>query len=1359
MIFAFLFSSELFARNEVKIPEPLKPWKEWVLYDVKDSDCPFLYHKHEQRFCAWPTNLNLNIDSTSGRFEQRWQIFNESWIRLPGNIKHWPQSVMVNNKKAIVTQRDGFPVVLLKPGNISIKGQFEWDEMPESFPIDPGTALINLTVKGKPVVDPHLDSDGRLWLLDNTVKSADAHQQDDVLDIKVYRRLIDDVPFTIITQLDINVSGDQREVLLENILIDNTIPTDLNSQLPARLESKGNLRMQVRPGRWTIDITTRFVNAVNELQRPVSSKPWPDEEIWVFDARSYLRVVEVAGVTAIDPRQTNLPNEWKSLPSYLVKIENRVELLETRRGNPEPEPNQLSLQRQMWLDFSGDGYTVKDQISGLMRREWRLEASNELELGRVLINGQPQLITSLQGSDLKGVEVRQGQLNLEAVSRYEGSRSSFPVGGWHQSFQKIETTLNLPPGWRLFSASGVDNTPNTWLQSWTLLDLFLVLILSLAVARMWNFYWGLIALLTFTLIWQEPLDAPRFVWINVLIAIALLRVVPKNSLRKYIAGYRNLSLLALIIISIPFMVQEVRTGIYPQLENPWQTFSTFETASMDNLAEQADMGVQMESIASAPMMQERSKESVKKFKQIRQADDRLSMLVDPNATLQTGPGLPDWNWNSVRLSWNGPNDLQQRANLVLLSPAVNMMLNFVRVFFLLLLFVLMFDIKIKKIPIKKAAKAAIIFSLFPVLTLIMSDDAVAQFPDAALLKELKQRLTKAPDCLPGCASVSTLRININGRDLDLTSTIHVHELVAIPLPAKSDQWLPASVTIDGSTANGLFRSNDGIIWISMQPGIHTIKLVGKVPDRSYFQLPLLLRPHHVTVNTKGWTIDGVSVNGVPDSQIQFSRIQKQQQSKDFSELQAGPLPPFVRVERTLNLGLEWQVFTRVTRVSTSNVPIVFELPLIEGEAVLDENINVKDGKVLVSLSTKQKHLSWVSRLKTASELQLTAFKTSDWIEVWRLDISPVWHVTSEGIPVIHHQAENKNWLPEWHPYPGETIKINITRPASVHGKSMTIERSTLVITPGSRMTESELEFTVRSSQGAQHTIMLPPDANLDAVYINNTIESIRQEGRRVTLPLNPGEHDIKVRWRLPEGLKNYYISQEVDLGLDSVNHNIKLKLPTSQWVLLTAGPHLGPAVLFWGIVIIVLILSGILSVVKLTPLRFWHWALLGIGLSQVHVTFALVVVGWLLLFGLRDHLPSQTSNFVFNISQIGYALLTIVALLVLFYAVQQGLLGKPDMQISGNGSTAYDLNWYQDQVQEALPKIWVLSVPLTAYRVLMLLWALWLAYSVLNWLRWIWKQYGKGGYWRRSEKIKNKGKEQPETRTGSGARPDNPQPR
>jgi hypothetical protein len=92
--------------------------------------------------------------------------------------------------------------------------------------------------------------------------------------------------------------------------------------------------------------------------------------------------------------------------------------------------------------------------------------------------------------------------------------------------------------------------------------------------------------------------------------------------------------------------------------------------------------------------------------------------------------------------------------------------------------------------------------------------------------------------------------------------------------------------------------------------------------------------------------------------------------------------------------------------------------------------------------------------------------------------------------------------------------------------------------------------------------------------------------------------------------------------------------------------------------------------------------------------------------------------------------LTTIALSSLFFAIEQGLLGQPDMQIVGNGSYQQYLHWYQDHNGEILPQPWVLSLPLFVYRVLMLLWALWLAFTLLRWLRWGWQCFSRDGIWR-----------------------------
>jgi hypothetical protein len=80
--------------------------------------------------------------------------------------------------------------------------------------------------------------------------------------------------------------------------------------------------------------------------------------------------------------------------------------------------------------------------------------------------------------------------------------------------------------------------------------------------------------------------------------------------------------------------------------------------------------------------------------------------------------------------------------------------------------------------------------------------------------------------------------------------------------------------------------------------------------------------------------------------------------------------------------------------------------------------------------------------------------------------------------------------------------------------------------------------------------------------------------------------------------------------------------------------------------------------------------------------------------------------------------------------VQQGLLGSPQMQIGGNGSSALQLDWYPDRSGRELPRPWVLSVPILVYRALMLAWALWLAFRLPAWLRWGWRQFATPVLWR-----------------------------
>jgi hypothetical protein len=103
----------------------------------------------------------------------------------------------------------------------------------------------------------------------------------------------------------------------------------------------------------------------------------------------------------------------------------------------------------------------------------------------------------------------------------------------------------------------------------------------------------------------------------------------------------------------------------------------------------------------------------------------------------------------------------------------------------------------------------------------------------------------------------------------------------------------------------------------------------------------------------------------------------------------------------------------------------------------------------------------------------------------------------------------------------------------------------------------------------------------------------------------------------------------------------------------------------------------------------------------------------------------------FNLLQLFLIALTAVTLVVFVAVVAEGLLGDPEMFILGNGSNRTLLRWYQARSDETLPTPGFASVSIWWYRFLMLAWALWLAASLIRWLRWAWNQFSGGGCFRR----------------------------
>ena len=1315
------------------IPDDLKPWKDWVLHG-KDQQVYGVpeYNNAARRHCGWPTELTIDATDQGARFAQEWHVNCDVWVTLPGGDPVWPLGVRVDGAPVVTVKRGGTAAVKLGRGDHRITGRLTWKKLPENLQVPPNTGLIELSLNGETVPFPRLDASGRLWF---QVQRQVEETIENRLTVQTFRLITDDIPPRMTVFLKLDVAGAAREAVLGTIYSrDRFVPLSLDSQLPARIESDGRLTLQLRPGQWTVSVTARHTGPLTALtfDRP-DDGIWPEQSIWSFEAQSRLRIVEITGVPGIDPQQTSMPDGWRRFPAYRMLPGDTMTFEELKRGNPDPAPDQLSLERKAWLRFDGSGYTIQDRITGQKNNDWRLEMNPPITLGKVEVDGAIQFITRRENTEKQGVEIRRGTVQLTADSETGGDISRLPLTGWDQAFQGVRTHLVLPPGYRLIHAAGTDNVPDTWITRWNLLDLFFVLLFTAAVGKLYSRRAAILAFITLGLLIHES-GAPVWIWLAVIIGVALLKYLPPGWFRYVVRGYQILVIIILAAMSVIFSVNHIRNGLYPQLER------SGGPAMMDQfmLGAAAAPEIQMDGIEEAEQrVSEYSGDVYSKLAQsapsVRRTRKTMVAQYDPRMQNQTGPGLPDWQWNSIYLQ-SGPTEPGRSLRLFMTGPVTNRILAFIRVGLLIALGFVIFGARYSRRtgwsaqPLRALVTGSMMFILVSGAIGAMPAPAARaeDFPSPQLLQELEKRLLEADDCFPYCADVAGMDIRIHQDGLRITMEIHSRIDTAVPLPGDLKHWLPGEVRLDGRPISALMRSN-GVVWALIPAGVHRLEASGPLPSYATVQLPLPMKPGAVIVDADGWTVEGIRDTGSIDNQLQFTRLMDEEDGS-IPAMTAGVLPPFVKINRTLLLGLDWRVETTVERVSPPDAAIVLDIPLLPGESVITEGLEVKDGTARINMDAARSQIQWESILEPRESIRLEHPEQTMWTETWEVDVSPILHMEYDGIPVIMRQQDQR-WFPMWHPWPGESLMLTITRPEGVPGQTLTIQRSSLDVRPGKRVTDCELTMTAQSSQGMQHAIRLPDDVQVQELTINGQPQPIRREGRNIPVTITPGMQTIGLKWREARGVSTIYRTPEVDLGIRSVNSTITMNFPTNRWLLWVRGPQMGPAVLFWTFLIVIILAALILSRTGWTPLKFRHWLLLGLGMSQGGLPVILIVVIWLVAMHFREKMTRDMNPVIYDALQIAYVFFTVIALVALIVAISSGLLGQPDMSIAGNGSSRSYLKWYQDSTGELLPSAAVVSIPLFFYRIAMLLWALWLAFYMITILKWCWKRFSEPVFW------------------------------
>jgi hypothetical protein len=979
-----------------------------------------------------------------------------------------------------------------------------------------------------------------------------------------------------------------------------------------------------------------------------------------------------------------------------------------------------------------------DQLSGEIRQGWRLDALALLPLQRAESNGEPLLLTrSPDDSGAVGVEWRESQLSVQGSARLPAGHS-VPASGWRETLDEARLNINLPPGYQLLAAFGADQAGSAWIARWRLGEIFLLCLGGLLAWKLAGWSLTVPALLYLGLS-NGHLGAPLFSLLLLLLLLLGLRWVSADKPAQWLRLTAWPTFVVLLLIALPYAANQFTLLLYPQLERSTVGSKGFNQATSQiisygglsrhrgdtRMGEVAGDSMEVAAPIPPPEAPKEVRQAVSNVQQVKGKQQQQLNRVDPKAIVQAGGAEPQWRWNSHQLAVAGPVRSEHQVRLLLSPPWLTALWRLLAVAALGWLVASALGQLLG--PARRGAR----WPRWLLVALCLPGFThAAEFPEQALLDEYRTRLLEAPDCAPDCVQLNSVVVEAATDRLTLTLELHLATALSVPLP-HAELWQPGRVLVDGQPQAWLL-SDGNVPWLPLTAGVRRVRLEGAlVGERLRLSFPLL--PARIEGRSGQWLVNGIERDRLPGGQLELVRLAPAESGG--GSLRPAEVPSYVVVTRTISIDLDWTIATVVSRVAPADGALQVQIPLLEGERLLSVDPPVVDDQVQVTLRAGQSYLSYNSRLPSSTELRLRAPELAERTEIWVIAVSPIFHARFDGPPTLLALATGDGADKRYNPLPGDELRLQISRPEAIAGSTLAIDGVGIRSRYGTRLRETDISIQLRATRGGQHLIALPPDAELLRLDIDGRPLSLRPDGGRLQIPVTPGSQALNLSLREPAERVLLADFPAIDLGLPAANLGMALNLPADRWLLWTSGPAIGPAVRFWSVLALVVVLALMLGRSGRSPIGTREALILGIGLATVAWWAVLLVGGWLLLLDWRRREGAVLSKWPFDLLQLLLVGMTLIVLLVLIGSVWAGLLGQPAMRVDGNGSSARELIWFADHSAGPLPSAWAFSVPLWAYKALILLWSLWLANAVVRWFKLALDALGEGGWWKRLRPV------------------------
>lgn len=659
-----LTAGAAWAAEPPELPAPLSEWRGWVREANPKRACV------EPLACVWMGPLNVEGQGAGARFwfEARNDARQPLAVRLPGDLARWPARVRVAGALAIIQDKGGEPMVEL-PANAYSRVEGELELSADSpLPVDARMGWAKLSLGGRQRAQ---------WIQGGALDWAGAGARSkgegpgqggggEKPEARIYRKLSDGQAPILTTRVRIVSDSVRKTVRIEGLLPEGSEPYAI-SGAKARWES-GALAVDIAAGVTLAEVSSRLNPDLKSVFASAKSDDLQldGREYWFSEPDPRLRRMSMSG-TPVDPRSLPPEARWDGLPVY-EKSDRSALSVSAKAQEREDRPLSGSSLSELWLDFSGEGSSLRQTLQGQAPEAGALSAGGSWDVRHARVNQEPALV-ALGAQGGKKIAHPPGEAQIQLFARSGHSWAPVvpaSVAGPFQA-QSAQIVAHAPPGWRFAGVWGPGSTGDGWAASFSLWDWFLIIVMGWGARRLFGARWALLSTAGFVA-GKLFTGAPLEIFLPLLALPAGLRALPDGALRKAAAGAGALCVALALAQLGAHTIGRAQKTLHTSMDDRHQPGARgwFDQARAPGAAPRAASEVALDEPGSL------ARDGAAMISSAPAAAPAPAQNKEPRAgaqgAAQAGEGEPAWEWLESRVRLGAPASDQARTRLVFIKP-------------------------------------------------------------------------------------------------------------------------------------------------------------------------------------------------------------------------------------------------------------------------------------------------------------------------------------------------------------------------------------------------------------------------------------------------------------------------------------------------------------------------------------------------------------------------------------------------------------------------------------------------------------------------------------------------------------------